>query len=132
LFENALKAKLKRIFGVEKVSYDRPAPDAMEQQCLFVDIDSSRSRVTHGKAVAKVVGSISLFANSEKVPFGFFNKKLHLANHSDTADLFFYNIDTNDKIIGNIVERRCGFVYLFSGQFDPDAGLINEVDLTFE
>lgn len=127
MFEKALAEKLQKIFPLSKVRFDEPS-EAKEQEGIFVTVESSVSKITEKKARAKATGYLSIFANSEKLPFGFFNKRIS-AMGSDAKEIFFYNIDQNAKYFGNLVERRCYFVYFFETQFDPDTGLISSINL---
>lgn len=130
MFRAEIKTKLANIFGLPKVTFDAPS-EAKEQEGVFVTIENAESRVTYGRAIAKVTGSISIFAVQDKLPFGFLNKKINSANVTDTANFFFYNIDQNEKYFGNLVERKAAFVYFYNAQYDPDAGVMDEVNLTF-
>ena len=132
MFEKSLKEKLGRIFGFDKVSYDFPDDDSKEQEGMFIKVDKAISSVTHGWAKVRAIGSFTVFANSQKMPFGFFNKRIHQANTEDTIDLFFYNIDQNEKYFGNLVGRTCSFVYFYKTQYDPNAGHITSLSLTLD
>lgn len=128
MFENALKEKIKKLFPVGKVTYDMASMESPEQDTIFITIETARTHVTDAKARALVRGYMSVFANSEKLRFGFFNKQLANADSADTKDLFFYNIDQNAKYYGNLVERRCGFVYKFETQHDPNQGSMTSLE----
>lgn len=127
MFEKELKAKLKKIFEMEKVTFEEPA-DTKEQQALFIDVLTSNVQAREGMASGKVTGTFSIFANSDKMPFGFIAKKIAKANPSDTKDIFFYNVEQNVKYYGNLVERKTGFVYFFSEQYDPEQGEIDSLN----
>jgi hypothetical protein len=131
VFEKALKAKLLTIFGLAKASFESPS-EAKEQECIFIKVDSNVSSVKQGLIKGRAKGSFAIFANSEKIPFGFLQKKINSAKPSDTVDIFFYNIDQNEKYFGNLVERSCGFVYFYSQQYDPDAGEMTSVNLSID
>jgi hypothetical protein len=122
VFENSLKEKIKTLFPFAKVTMDMPSGDTPEQDTIFITVETCRTQVGDVSAKALVRGYMSVYANSEKLKFGFFNKQLATADIADTKNLFFYNIDTNAKYYGNLVERRCGFIYMFSAQHDPDKG----------
>jgi hypothetical protein len=128
MFRKSMKAKLQRIFDMPKVSFESPS-EAKEQETIFVEIEKSKASVTNGRAIAKVTGKLAIFANSDKLPFGFINKRINSADNSDTAEFFFYNIDQNEKYYGNLVERQVSFVYFYNDQYDPDAGEIDSVNL---
>jgi hypothetical protein len=126
MFKTELKTKLSNIFGLKRVTFDFPG-EAKEQDILFINIDSVISSAGSGKAKAKVKGELSIFADTEKLPFGFFNKKINLALNADTIDLFFYEFDQNGEYFGNLVERKVKFVYFYNKQYDPDQGLITSI-----
>lgn len=129
MFRESLSEKLKKIFQIKAVSFDQPS-EAKEQQVIFVSVESAISQVTKGRAVVRVSGGFSVFVNSDKLPFGYFNKRIEQASFEDTADLFFYNIDQNQKYFGNLVERRVSFIYFYDSQYDPAAGEISSINFT--
>jgi hypothetical protein len=126
VFEKTLKDKLKRIFDMEKVTLDEPG-DSQEQDCLFVEVLSSKNSVRDGKFIAKVSGTITVNANSDRLPFGYFSKKIAEANQDDVGPFFFYDIETSAGRFGNIDQRKMSFVFLFDAQYDPNVGTLNEV-----
>jgi hypothetical protein len=129
MFETSLKDALVTVFGIPKVTYEAPS-EAKEQQCLFVKIDSATSSIRNGVALAKVMGTISIFANSDKLPFGFFAKRIQRSEPDDTSAFYFYNMDKSEQYFGNLVERTCSFVYFYSEQYDPNGGLITSMEST--
>ncbi len=133
-----MAAKLEGIFGFKKTTYDAPSANnangTFEQDVLFIEINEANSRVTQsGKAYSKVLGSLVVFAQMEKMPFGYFNKKIQQADPSLTGKFFFFDIDLNPASsparIQNITERRLRFVYLYSGQYDPDHGELTGLEI---
>lgn len=131
MFEKELESKFKKIFGVEKVTFDSPG-ESLEQGCLFIDIDSCKNTIKDGKAVAMVTGNVNLYGPAPKVPFGFFSKAINKAENSLTKDLFFYDIETNTQRIRDIVQRGFSFIYFFRGQYDPAIGTITSVNIAIE
>lgn len=137
MFRAELAEKLTQIFGFKKTTFDAPSVSSttgtFEQETLFVEINEARSRVTEGKAFAKILGSIVCFSQMEKLPFGFFNKKIQQAPYALTKPFFFFDIDLNPANsparIQNITERRARFVYLYSGQYDPDHGELTSLEI---
>jgi hypothetical protein len=135
MFETELKQKLKRIFDL-KVTFDEPpvkldrSIPSREQECIFVRIDSAKSRIFDRRQTAKVMGKLIVFCNSDKLPYGYFSKKIAAANKSDLSSLFFYDIEENAGIFLNISERSMSFVFLFDSQYDPNIGTLNTVDLS--
>lgn len=131
MFEKELADRLKKIFGVQKVSYDEPG-ESKEQKCLFVEIETSRNRIKAGVEHARVTGKIILFATAEQVPFGFFSKGIAAATKEMTAPLYFFDFEENTRLYQNIVQRSVSFVYFFTGQYDPDVGTLTEVEFIEE
>lgn len=127
MFESKLKETFQRIFDVKKVSFDQPG-ESQEQECLFIEISTSKNAIKDGLALAMVEGNCIMFANGEKLPFGFFSKRIRQADLADTKDLFFFDIEGNTKRYGNIVQRGFSFVYFFRGQYDPETGSITSIE----
>ncbi len=126
MFEAELKDKVQRIFGT-KVSFTLPG-ESQEQECIFIDVQSALNFIKKGKEISTVRGTLLMYANSDKMPFGFYSKKIMLADPSLTKNFYFYNMDGNSKTIQNIVERRCDFVFLYSNEYDPNGGSLTSVD----
>lgn len=131
MFEASLKNKFKAIFEIKKVTFDDPG-DAQEQECLFIEIENARNVIKDDRAKSMVTGSCVLFGNNEKIPFGFFSKKIKEADPALTKDLFFYDIEQNTRTYRNIVMRGFSFIYFFDTQYDPDQGTINAVEFIEE
>jgi len=129
VFENQLKETLRAIFQFKKVTYDLPSEEMPEQECLFINIDRSRNTIKDGRQFAMVTGSMAVWANRDKLPFGFFSKKIQEADISLTKDLYFYELEDNTRTILNICERRGSFTYFFNSQYNPDLGTIESVDI---
>lgn len=126
-FERKLADRLQRIFGWP-VKYGQPS-ESQEQETLFVDIEINRGRVKDKKATARVTGTAYVYANYERVPFGYMAQRIDAAEPEDTKDLFFFDVDANTKTLVNLVQRSVSFVFLFSGQYDPDDGTITSIEL---
>lgn len=126
-----MQDKLKAIFGVKKVTFDEPG-DSFEQDCIFVEILESQSNTGQGKATAKVSGALVMYSQNNKLPFGFFNKKIQQADKSLTKNFFFFDIDVDAQNsparLQNISERRANFIYLYSAQYDPNQGSLTSVN----
>ena len=132
MFEKELEAKFKKIFGLKKATYAIPAPEAREQDCLFIEIEDSKNTIKDGMAFARVTGRAFLFSQGEKLPFGFFSKKIEKADNADTKDLFFSDFESNTRYFQNLVQRGFNFLFLFRGQYDPETGEINEINFSVE
>lgn len=131
MFEQELADKFKRIFDFKKVTYDDPG-ESNEQEGLFINVESPHFVIKDGVAKARIEGQAYVFANTMKLPFGYFSKAIAKANPADTRKLFFFEIEDNTPRYRNIVQRGFSFVYFFSGQYDPDLGNIESVTFTNE
>jgi len=129
VLENELKEKFKKIFAVRKVTFDNPG-ESQEQECLFIEIEDCKSAIKDGVEKHKVTGNAVFFANADKMPLGYFSKRIKQADHDDTKDLFFFDFESNSRRNLNIVQRGFSFVYFSSAQYDPKVGEITSIDLT--
>ena len=76
----------------------------------FVEIESSKSVIKSGRALAMVTGSGMMFGNAEKLP-RIFSKAIKNADDDDTRDIFFFDLENNSKVFRNIVQRGFSFIY---------------------
>ncbi len=129
MFEATLEAQLKRIFRLEKVTFDTPG-ESQEQEGLFIAVEKCKTRIKDGREIALVQGTIHIFANASKLKYGYFSKALNEAQPADTKKLFFFNFEENRGTRGNICERSLDFLYFFDGQYDPNLGTIESVDIS--
>ena len=137
MFKDDLQRRLCKIFDVKKTTYDAPG-DSFEQDTIFVSIAKSTARVSDmkgGRETAKVEGSLTMYSQNNRLPFGFFNKRIEQADKQYTNNLFFYDIDVDVEAsparLQNIHERRVGFIFLYDSQYDPERGQLTSLDLTF-
>jgi hypothetical protein len=136
VFRREMAEKLAQIFGFQKTTYNAPSVNAstgsFEQDILFIEIDKCTSSAKQGLETAKVEGSFVVFTQMNKMPFGYFNKRIQQAEHSLTKNFFFHDIDLNPNNsparIQNISERRVRFIYLYSAQYDPEHGELTSVE----
>jgi hypothetical protein len=126
VFEKTLTAKLKNIFNVKKVTFDHPG-ESREQECIFINVENARVTIKDGREICRVNGTLVFYANNEKLPYAFFFKKIRDAALSDVKDLHF-SPEQNTGLYENIVERSMDFVYFYDSQYDPDLGILNEVN----
>jgi hypothetical protein len=131
VFEQELSDKLKRIFGVKKVTYDEPGQSG-EQECLFIEIENSNNVIKDGRAKAMVSGKAVMFGTAGKMPFGFFSKRIAEADPDDTKDFFFYDFESNTRQHRDKVQRGFSFVYFFDSQYDPETGSITSIEISEE
>jgi len=121
--------KLTRIFGIKKVTFDRPS-DSKEQECVFIDVTKPQIKIVDAREIAKIEGVIRVFANSEKLPFGYFAKKIQLAKIEDTRG-FFFGPEENEGTFRNIAQRKFDFTFLFDSQYDPNIGTLESINLSY-
>jgi hypothetical protein len=134
VFRKQLKSSLQEIFGISKTTFDAPS-DKFEQDTLFIEVAESPSSVGSGIEKAKVTGFLTVYAQEEKLPFGFFNKKIMAASPTLTKKFFFgteQNVATSPARTQNITERRMDFLFLYSSQYDPNLGELTQVNFCNE
>lgn len=135
MFRKELERKLKLIFGLPKVSFNAPG-ESFEQDTMFVGIDNARTQPREGKCLCKAEGTLVVYSEQDKMPYGFFNKKIEQADKTLTKDFFFYDIDANIENsparFVNVTERRVSFVFLYSEQYDPNLGQLTSLELEYE
>ncbi len=85
-----------------------------------------------GRQVAKVDGSIRAFGTHAKFPHGYFGRCIGDADPRDTRGLYFTDIDESAGTHVDLDVRSARFVYFYSSQYDPDQGIINEVQINIE
>lgn len=131
MFRKEMQAKLSRIFGLRKTTFDAYS-DSFEQDTLFIQVLEANSRATTKNQTARVTGTLIVFSQMDKMPYGYFAKKIEQASGDDTKDFFFYDIDVSPANsparVQNISERRVSFVYLYKAQYDPEHGTITSVE----
>ena len=131
MFRKEMADKLKTIFGVKKVTFDQPG-ESYEQDVIFVEIEECLSRASQGRSYAKVTGSIVMFSERDKLPYGFFAKRIAQAPGDATKSFFFFDTDVDalnsPARLQNISERRSRFVYLYSAQYDPNQGELTSIE----
>jgi hypothetical protein len=130
VFEKSLALKFQKIFGLAKVTYDRPG-ESQEQEGLFISITEAKNRIIDAREIARVTGTLHVFANSDKLPYGYFSKAIAEASADDKRGLFFYDGEENIGTFRNICERKISFIFLYDSQYDPAIGELNAVNLTY-
>lgn len=128
--------KLSQIFGFRKTTFSAPSSESdapYEQDTLFVQVEQARSRAGNGMFTAKIMGTLIVFTQMDKMPFGYFNRRIEQAHPSLTKDFLFFDIDLNPistpAKIQNISERRVRFVYLYKAQYDPEQGELTSLEI---
>lgn len=130
MVEKSLIEKLQRIFDFKKSTYNAPDPEEIEQETLFIRIESTTPSIKEGKEIYKVVGQAFMVAPRARYAVGYFAKRIEQADNADTKDLFFYEMEENLPVYMNLVRRGFSFVYFFSGDYDPDHGTITSIEYT--
>lgn len=131
MFEATLLSQLKRIFDLDKVTFDKPG-ESREQECAFVDVSKATTKVLDARQLARVTATLTVFAQVEKLPYGYFTKMIDAAAIADSRCFFFYDLEENKGTYRNISERSVSFVYFFDSQYDPAIGTITEIDLSIQ
>lgn len=133
MFKADLQRRLERIFGIAKTTYDAPNHEALEQDTMFIEITYVLGRLSGtDRATARVGGFITVFSQADRLPYGFFAKRIARADPSDTRRLFFQReVDLQDSParLQNLHERRVGFTFLYDAQYDPDKGSLTELTM---
>lgn len=137
MFEKDLERRLRSIFGVSKTTYNAPNYDALEQDCLFVQIAEVKSRMSNndgGRQIYHAVGFLTIFSQNQRIPFGFFMKKLEQGDPDDVKPLIFekeMDIVDSSARMQNLQERRISFTFLYDSQYDPDRGSLTVLETNF-
>lgn len=135
MFRKDLQRRLEAIFQIEKSTLLAPSLQ-FEQDTLFIQIDQANPRVCSkdgGRETAKVVGSLTVFSQDNRMPFGFFTKAIERADPELTRPFLFLDIDvdlaSSPARVQNIHERRTSFVFLYDSQYDPNRGALTSIEL---
>lgn len=128
MFEPELLSRFKQIFDFPKTSFQDPG-ESLEQEHLFIEVEQANANISDVRQVYKVTGQAYVHVQGDKLPFGYFAKRIAAAPLELTANLFFSSIDDSTKLYGNIVRRSFDFVFLFESQYDPRKGTITSVIL---
>lgn len=123
-----MAARLKRIFDLDKVSYDLPG-ESQEQEGLFISVDKAHCKTVDARQIAKVEGKLTVYAEAGKMPFGYLAKQLAKADLADVRG-FFFGPEENEGTFMTIVKRSFAFTFLFDSQYDPDIGSITSITTT--
>jgi hypothetical protein len=136
MFKADLLSKFQRVFGVNKTTFDAPDYAAPEQDSLFIEISDVKPRMSGkdgGRATCVVAGAAIIFSQSNRLPFGFFAKRVEQADIADTKNFIFereVDVANSPARVMNLHERRMGFTFLFDTQYDPDRGELTSVTFT--
>ncbi len=120
------------VFHDTSVSRQHARISVTPEDTLFIEVTDCKSRATEGKAFAHVKGELVIFSQNNKLPYGFFSKRVHQATAELHKSLFFFEMDRDIQAsqarMLNIHERRCSFVFLFETQYDPKHGAMTTID----
>lgn len=129
--QKTLKTRLGRIFDME-VSFDTPHPESTEQDVLFVSIEAARHTLKEKRHLARVTGRVRLFSQSLDAPTGFLSKRIAEADAEDTKCFFFFDLEETETRMLDLVFRTAGFVFFYDVQYNPEAGTINQVNISVQ
>lgn len=115
---------------MQKVTFARPG-ESQEQEGVFIAVERSLCRMKDARQTARVEGTLHVFAQADKMPFGYLSKCIASADPADTFGFFFRDFEENVGTFQNLCEKKVGFNYLFDSQYDPAIGTITEVDLSY-
>jgi hypothetical protein len=130
MYHNALEHDLKTIFGMPKVLFGSPA-FGKEQDVLFCEEETSKTKAKQGSATARVAGKISVIGLIGKNKSGYFTKQIQLADVKLTQRFVFSREEEQIKM--TTLEERFNvysldFLYFYKEQYNPPAGKIMFVD----
>jgi hypothetical protein len=128
MFETQMVSDLKAIFEFDKVTFEAPS-DSEEQECLFINVENTVFSVKPGHEYARVSGRLVVYANSQKLPFGYFYKQIDKADTDISSRFAFFEFEENAWRYRNICERSVRFVYFLNKQYDPEQGSITSINL---
>lgn len=132
MFREELKNSISKIFGVSKVTFESVG-DKFEQDTIFIEIELAKSRPSIKKFTSIVTGSIVIYSQLDKLPYGFFSNRIEMASKELKKPFVFLNFEENvanspfAKI--NLVERRVSFVYLYKTEHNPERGEITSLEI---
>lgn len=124
--QKTLTDRLKKIFDLDEATFDLPS-ESREQECIFVEIENNRSNLKDAEQVFRVSGTLRIFVQVDKMPYGYFQQKIQAADPALTRG-FFFGSEENRGTFANIGERAMSFVFLFKEQYDPAIGEIEEIE----
>lgn len=132
MFRKDLAERMHKIFRFKKTTTLAPS-DAFEQDTLFIQINNPNARVTKNKITARVEGTLIVFSKANSLPFGYFTKSIEQAAPALKKNLHFspeIDVATSPARLQDIHERRVNFLYLYSGQYDPNKGELSTIEFS--
>ena len=129
MIEESITESFKKIFDLKKVTFNAPS-SSDEQDVLFVNVNETEMSVKDNMLFCKATGVASIYARSDKLPLGYFEKKIQEAPFALTKDFFFYHMDVNEPIMINISKVSFSFVHFFSGQYNPHSDNISSIEFS--
>jgi hypothetical protein len=136
MFRKDLQKRIEEIFGFKKTTYDDPS-DKFEQDTAFIEVTECKPRISSdkgGRETAMVSGSITVYSQGNKMPYGTMAKAIERAKADTVRPFFFFDIDTDiansPARKNNIHERRTSFSFLYDSQYDPSKGHIEGITFT--
>lgn len=129
MFEKELQSKIQAIFKPKRTDFWK---DNVEQDVAFIKITQANVHVTEGKQRGRASGTVTIFADQDRMKHGYFQRALANADLSLTRNLSFFNLDQSLGVVADLDSRSCEFIYFFEMQYDPEQGLITELNQNIE
>jgi len=126
MLENEIVDLFKAIFDIKKVTLEEPG-EALEQGVLFISVDSYTEDTKNGFVKGVLRGNAKVYSQSNKLPLGFFTRKLRSAGVDLTRDLFCTDFEMNLNVFQNLIERSFSFTYFYTSEYDPEQGSLTEI-----
>ncbi len=96
---------------------------------MFISVSRAVTKINTARQIGKFEGDITVYADSGRMPFGYFTKKLNQADLEDTRG-FFFGPEENVDTYRGIDQRQFSFTFLYDSQYDPAIGTITSIDLS--
>ncbi len=125
--QDQLQKDLRDIFKLKKSTFDQPG-ESLEQETLFIEVETCRTRLKEGIETGRVNGKVRIFAQNDKLPLGYLAKRIEEASATLLNRFFFSELEENSNTYRNLAERNASFVYFYSSQYNPPSGTITSVE----
>lgn len=131
MFRADLEARLKKIFGANKIIFDS-FNLGKEQEALFVDIDNARDYIITGGRGVLVDGRISICGPADKHKYGWMHSKIEMARKTETETFIFGRNETQIKFQHNnneFIKYDIDFIYRYKVDFNPISAKIESAEI---
>lgn len=121
MVEDKIKDNLRKIFGVQKVTYDMANETSIrEQGVLFVELGGTSGRAGRNIMRTRTEGVIRIYAKNGDLPHDFFIKKIEMAPPELQKPFFFFEMDRREQVYQDIVEGSVRFRFTASRDHNPN------------